>query len=76
MRLVKKSKRKRFYHTERCIIVQSKGHNRFVDLDDTSGIHVEEDRLEHCGHCKGVEKSTCDRSYYQTLKKLGDATND
>ena len=73
MKLVKKSKRKRYYHTEHCIAVQKMGRDHFVDLEDNPQIHVREDTLELCGHCKGIDKGNCDRSYYQRLKELGEA---
>ena len=72
MKLVKKSKRKWYYHTETCMIVQKMGEEHFVDLDENPQIHVEEDRLELCGHCQGVEKGQGDRSYYLKLKELGE----
>lgn len=72
MKLVKKSKRKRYYHTENCLAVTKMGRDYFVNLDENPQIHVEEDRLELCGHCQGVEKGNNDRSYYQTLVKLGE----
>lgn len=73
MKLVKKSKRKRYYHSETCLAVRKMGRDYFVNLEDKPTIHVEEDRLELCGHCKGVEKGNGDRSYYLKLKELGEA---
>jgi len=73
MKLVKKSKRKRYYHTERCLAVQKMGRDHFVDLEDNPSLLVKEDRLELCGHCKGSKKGNGDRSYYLRLKELGEA---
>ena len=73
MKLVKKTKRKRYYHTEHCLAVQKMGRDSFVNLEDKPTIHVEEDRLEHCGHCQGIDRGNADRSYYKRLRELGEA---
>lgn len=72
MKLVKKSKRKRYYHTTNCIAVKKMGRDHFADLEKNAKIHVEEERLELCGHCDGVKSEQGDRSYYFKLKELGE----
>jgi len=73
MKLVKKSKRKRYYHTEHCLAVRKMGRDYFIDLDKTDSLRVDETQLQECGHCSGVEKGNGDRSLYLKAKAIGEA---
>jgi len=70
MKYVKKTKRKKYYHTKECMVFQKLGEHRFRQTTDEEINTLE---LELCGHCRGVEQTQGDRSYYLKAKELGES---
>jgi len=71
MKLLKKKRRKNYYHTKECTTIQKMGREYYREVTDDE---IERMDLELCGHCAGAnENSNGDRSYYQMAKEIGES---